>query len=224
MSSQLKSDTARANGAKSRGPVTPEGRAASSRNSLRHGFTAASVVLPTESSEDFQSLLDSYIHQFQPQGGVEMDLIQTMAATRWRLRRISTIETTLLNNEMTRNAKDIRREYFSPDDLARLAWVFQDLANHGQSLALLMRYEGTLNRTYDRAFKQLLLLQSAHRRPQPNEPKPEPAPASVPVASTVPTPAPEHRNDHPVQKEDVRSHTRRMTAVLQTSCCTTMKI
>ena len=51
--SQLKSETARANGAKSRGPVTPEGRAASSRNSLRHGFTAESVVLPTESQEDF---------------------------------------------------------------------------------------------------------------------------------------------------------------------------
>src|SRR5579862_6412434 len=87
MPTQLKSDTARANGAKSSGPVTPEGRAASSRNSLRHGFTAASVVLPTESSEDFQSLLDSYIHQFHPQGGVEIDLIQTMAAARWRLRR-----------------------------------------------------------------------------------------------------------------------------------------
>ncbi len=85
----LKSQTARAIGAKSRGPVTPEGRAASSRNSLRHGFTAESVVLPTESQEDFQSLLDSYTDQFHPQGGVEIDLIQTMAAARWRLRRIS---------------------------------------------------------------------------------------------------------------------------------------
>ena len=55
----LKSQTARANGAQSRGPVTPQGRAASSRNSLRHGFTAASMVLPTESRQDFQSPLDS---------------------------------------------------------------------------------------------------------------------------------------------------------------------
>ncbi len=158
--SLLKSETARANGAKSRGPVTPEGRAASSRNSLSHGFTAKSVVLPTESQEDFQSLLDSYIDQFHPQGGVEMDLVQTMAAARWRLRRISTIETTLLNNEMTSRAKECRRELHCPDDDARLAWVFQKLAGNGQSLALLMRYEGTLNRSYDRAFKQLLLLQS----------------------------------------------------------------
>src|SRR4029077_20633445 len=80
----LRSETARANGAKSHGPVTPEGRAVSSRNSLRHGFTAGSVVLPTESQEDFQALLDSYADQFDPQGGVEMDLVQTMAAARWR--------------------------------------------------------------------------------------------------------------------------------------------
>ena len=222
----LKSQTARANGAKSRGPVTPEGRAASSRNSLRHGFAAKSVVLPTESQEDFQSLLDSYVDQFDPQGGVEMDLIQTMAAARWRLRRICSIETTLLDKEMTRNAKDIRREFNNPDDAGRLARVFRDLANHGQSLALLMRYEGALNRSYDRAFKQLLLLQ-AHRprpnepkpaqatpceqpadqpvqdRPQPNEPKPVPAPASVPVAPTVLIPASERRNAPRIQKDEV---------------------
>src|SRR5713101_8264664 len=86
--SLLKSETARANGAKSRGPVTPQGRAASSRNSLRHGFAAKSVVLSTESSSEFQALLDSYVVQFDPRGGVEEDLVQTMAAARWRLRRI----------------------------------------------------------------------------------------------------------------------------------------
>ena len=95
----LKSETARAKGAKSHGPVTPEGRAISSRNSLRHGFTAKSIVLSTESQEDFQSLLDSYIDQFDPQSGIEMELVEAMAAARWRLRRISTIETSLLNNE-----------------------------------------------------------------------------------------------------------------------------
>jgi hypothetical protein len=218
MSSQLKSDTdslkaqtARANGAKSRGPATPQGRAASSRNSLRHGFTAASVVLPTESSEDFQALLDSYAHQFHPQGGVEMDLIQTMAAARWRLRRICTIETTLLNNEMTRRAKDCKRELNDPDDLARLAWVFRNLADNGQSLALLTRYEGALNRSYDRAFKQLLLLQSARHRAQPNEPKPgpsrapRPAPITPSVVSPIPAPRPGSRNTIGLLYRDSRS-------------------
>ena len=60
------------------------------------------MVLPTESQEDFQALLDSYADQFNPQGGVEMDLVQTMAAARWRLRRICSIETTLFDREMTK--------------------------------------------------------------------------------------------------------------------------
>src|SRR6185295_19437952 len=103
MPSRNKSETARANGAKSRGPVTPEGRALSSRNSLRHGLAAQSpglpavnVVLTTESREDFQTLLDSYLHQFAPQTGLETELVHAMAAARWRLRRIAAIETMLL--------------------------------------------------------------------------------------------------------------------------------
>jgi hypothetical protein len=202
--SLLKSETARANGAKSRGPVTPEGRAASSRNSLRHGFTARSVVLPTESQEDFQALLDSYTHQFHPRGGVEMDLIQAMAAARWRLQRMCSIETALLSTEIARRNEDIDEEFENMHDVDRLAWVFQKLADHGQTLALLMRYEGALNRSYDRAFKQLLLLQSTRNRTPPNEPKPavtrspRPTPATPKVGgglarlSPVPSPAPRH--------------------------------
>src|SRR5260370_9398211 len=48
-----KSDTSRANGAKSRGPVTPEGRAKSSRHSTRHGLRAKSIVLPPEPADEF---------------------------------------------------------------------------------------------------------------------------------------------------------------------------
>ncbi len=194
MSSQLKSDTARANGAKSHGPVTPQGRATSSRNSLRHGFAAKSVVLPTESSRDFQALLDSYVVQFDPQGGVEEELVQTMVAARWRLRRICNIETILLATEVARRAEDIDEEFSNMHDVDRLAWVFQKLADHGQSLALVVRYEGALNRSYDRAFKQLQTLQSARPRVQPNEPKPDPqpdpqpAPARPPVTTGVVSP------------------------------------
>lgn len=83
-----KPEAARANGAKSRGPATPEGRAKSSRNSLRHGLSAKSVLLPAESHEPFQLLLDAHIQQFHPASPVEMDLVEAMAVTRWRLRRL----------------------------------------------------------------------------------------------------------------------------------------
>ena len=197
MPSEIKSETARANGAKSRGPGTPEGRARSSRNSLCHGFTAKSVVLAYESSEDFQSLLDSYANHFDPQSGVEMDLVQAMATARWRLRRLSAVETTLFSNEMLRRSEDIDAEFTGTNGDERLAWVFQTLAHEGDSLTLLMRYEGALNRAYDRAFKQLHMLQSARPptqqgsqscpppAPQPNEPKP-PAPVTPKAVTPVP--------------------------------------
>jgi len=190
MSSQLKSDTARANGAKSHGPVTPQGRAISSRNSLRHGFAAKSVVLPTESSHEFQALLRSYVVQFDPRGGVEQELVQTMVAARWRLRRIGNIETALLSTELVRRAEDIDEEFENMKNVDRLAWIFEKLADHGQALSLVVRYEGALNRSYDRAFKQLHILQSTRRRLQPNEPKPDPnpAPAPTPVTPTIVSP------------------------------------
>ncbi|MBZ5632616.1 MAG: hypothetical protein LAO55_05740 [Acidobacteriia bacterium] len=170
MSSDLKTKSARANGAKSRGPATPEGRAKSSRNSLRHGLSAKTVVLPAESHEQFQLLLDAHIQQFQPANPVEMDLVEAMAVARWRLRRIWAIETSLFTAELVRRAEDIDDEFTDMTGEDRLAWVFETLADGGQSLSLLARYEGNLNRAFDRAFKQLNLLKSQRQ----NEPKPAP--------------------------------------------------
>lgn len=146
MSSDLKTQSARANGAKSRGPVTPEGLEKSSRNSLSHGLSAQRIVLPDESTEEFQILLDAHIHQFHPANPVEMELVRVMVIARWRLRRILAIETSLLANELVRRAEDIDDEFTEMTGDDRLAWVFQRLADNGQSLALLARYEGTPGR------------------------------------------------------------------------------
>ena len=43
----------RRNAQKSTGPRTPQGRAASRLNALKHGLTACHLVLPTESQQDF---------------------------------------------------------------------------------------------------------------------------------------------------------------------------
>ena len=189
MPSQRKSETARANGARSKGPATSEGRARSSRNAVRHGLSAKAILVPGESEAEFRQLLDDYVEQFQPATGVEMDLVETMAAARWRLRRLTAIEAHLLDNEICRREDDIAKQ-FNADNLDihdRLAFVFQKLADYGQSLAIVIRYEGALNRTFYRAFKQLQKLQ--------NEPKPDPAPtpaspSSRPAAPPVTPPAP----------------------------------
>ncbi len=175
MSSNLKAESARANGAKSHGPITPEGKAISSQNALRHGLTGNFNVLPNESQDDFQVLLDAYIDRFDPADPVETELVRTMAITRWRLGRIGNLESGMLENEMAQ----------SKDADSPLAAAFRNLANDGKALSLLIRYEATLNRLHDRTLKQLELLQSdrernepivlVYRDPPPTSPRPNPA-------------------------------------------------
>jgi hypothetical protein len=180
--SSKKSATARANGAKSHGPATPAGRARSSQNALRHGLAVRDAALPTvsvvladESIPDFHLLLDSYLDEFAPTSPIEVELVETMASARWRLRRLANIETTLLANEMETSVDDIHNFFADadrePDVEDHLAYAFKRLAD-GASLHLLNRYEGTINRSYAQAFKQLHLLRSLRIRVQPNEPKP----------------------------------------------------
>jgi hypothetical protein len=188
MSSELKRETARINGAKSHGPVTPEGKARSSSNSRRHGLTA-SVLIDGESDEHFQLLLADFMDQFQPHTAVETDLVEVMAIARWRLRRLLTIETHLFELEMVSRRKEINADFKGIDHEGRLAFVFQKLSD-GNSLALLIRYEGSLNRSYDKALKQLLQLQSTRQNRPPRGPLgsfgiSEPAPS----ATRVDTPA-----------------------------------
>jgi len=196
MSSLLKSETARINGAKSHGPVTPEGKARSAANSRRHGLAAASILLAGESDEHFQLLRADFIDQFQPRTAVETDLVDVLAIARWRLRRLLAMEAHLFDLELVRSQKQIDAEFseMEPDD--RLAWVFQKLSGTGTSLPLLIRYEASLNRSYDKALKQLLLLQSTRPPKIQNEPSPTPdEPQKAIDASgsepTNPHPAPE---------------------------------
>ena len=101
MPSELKSETARINGAKSRGPKTPEGREKSSHNAVKHGFTSNSImVLDCESPDRFHELLNDFFTTYQPAGAAEKDFVEEMVAARWRIRRMRTVETGLLNGEV----------------------------------------------------------------------------------------------------------------------------
>ncbi len=159
-----KSESARVNGSKSRGPTTPEGKARSSRNALKHGLTATFSVLSHESEKDFDSFFDAYLDRFRPADPVEAELVHTLAVSRWRLRRIASLESNLFNNELLLSQQSIPHEIPTTGDGARLAWLFNRLAA-GSALPLLMRYESSLNRAHDRALKQLEHLQKLRNEP-----------------------------------------------------------
>ena len=88
MRTPKQTEASRANGAKSKGPITPEGKRNSSRNSTRHGLLAETIVLEAELAGRFLELLDSLIEEHQPRTPTEAMLVDTIAAARWRQDRI----------------------------------------------------------------------------------------------------------------------------------------
>ena len=166
MPSKLKSETARANGAKSRGPKTAAGREKSSCNSLGHGLTSRNtLILEYESPQEFALMLAEYRTIYEPATAAESDLVDQMVAARWRIRRIWTIETALFDCEIARRREEVKREFGDVDGAVELALAFQSLADESRALGLLSRYEARLHRIHDRAYRTLRELQQKRRTP-----------------------------------------------------------
>jgi hypothetical protein len=139
----------RANGALSRGPKTPEGKAKSSQNAIRHGMFAKCVILTIENAAAFQDLLEGYYDRFRPRDEVERGLVDEMVAASWRLRRAFTIEMNMLEKDMS------ARPTLSRIDC--LTTSFGDLAGTPK-LAVLHRYQNRLHLIHSRAIRDLAAL------------------------------------------------------------------
>jgi hypothetical protein len=64
-----RAETSRLNGAKSRGPKTPEGKARSAQNALKHGMRAQKyLVLPDEDAAEFAELQAALVEELAPVG------------------------------------------------------------------------------------------------------------------------------------------------------------
>ena len=82
----------RANGARARGPKTPEGKARSARNSTRHGLLARVLLLEGESRDRCDELVRTLNASLNPRTSIDELLIGKMAAAHWRQMRIWTLE------------------------------------------------------------------------------------------------------------------------------------
>lgn len=84
-----RSEQARINGAKSRGPKTPEGKARSSMNALKHGFYSKHPIrLFFEDPEEIEQIQQDCIAQFRPGTQYEHRLVEHIAALEHEYNRI----------------------------------------------------------------------------------------------------------------------------------------
>jgi hypothetical protein len=117
-------------------------------NALRHGLTARTIMLGDEEAEQFESLRDDLFRQWRPLGESECGAVYEMAEAQWRLMRCSPMEAELLES---------LRDPDAPVGGLAAAFLGGREADGG-ALLRLMRYRTTIERSYDRALHNLLLL------------------------------------------------------------------
>ena len=97
----------RSNALRSTGPKTPQGKAAVRHNALKHALLAKEVVITTgdgrEDPDEFSRLHAALTEDLQPVGLLEDMLVEKIAVSYWRLRRLLRVETA-----------EIRRRYGLP--------------------------------------------------------------------------------------------------------------
>jgi hypothetical protein len=159
----------RRNALKSTGPRTPEGKAAVSMNSLRHGLRARTVVLPGEDREEFNQLCDDLEVEWTPQSRTEQFYVEQMAVSQWKLIRLEVGEVNIFKN---------------PDSAK----------NQVPLLDRFWQAQCRLERSYARGQHELERLQNSRRdqAPQPEEAIPAsqlPEDAPSPAVAATPPPA-----------------------------------
>lgn len=177
MSTDRKIRASRENGAKSRGPVTLEGRLKSSANSARHHLLSKTILVENERPEAFADLLAGLTREFNPQTETQRALVETMAVSRWRQMRIWALERATLQSAMeAHNPNQV-------DPATRVALAFRNLADDSRTLDLLHRYETRFDRQFTRSLNLLMKLAS------PDNPLSRTGLPACPSAEGAPSPA-----------------------------------
>ena len=154
-------EAARHNGALSKGPVTPAGKAISARNALKHGLCAApcqplfipDVMLVNESQQAFQAFLAAMMAKYRPADVEESADVVIYCNSFWRWNRATEFEAAAINRKLLDLAAEPGISEASRSQLA-----FSQAHNEDKSFANLPLYETRLERIYDKARRRIQVL------------------------------------------------------------------
>jgi hypothetical protein len=98
MSSDRKIDANRANAQHSTGPVTDEGKAASSQNARQHGLSAKSLFIPETRIDEFHALQNAFFAEVRPVGELQIAYFEQLIHAAWNLTIARELHAAALHN------------------------------------------------------------------------------------------------------------------------------
>jgi hypothetical protein len=195
MASKRQTAANRRNATCSTGPRTAEGLGASALNALKHGLRSQLTVIPGENPADFHALFDAFAGEAAPKSPRDLAAVRKIAACEWRLRRIAAIETEMFTQALQQPVEEatidnieaiverLAVQQAAPPQSPLVTLAQRFLKGEIKHFNALARYEASLNRQYDQAWREL------DSRPEPVEdfrgvfdpaeeagPEPEPEP------------------------------------------------
>jgi hypothetical protein len=155
---------------------------------VTHGLRSRRVLLGNEPEEEFGALRDLLVDHFQPRDPYQADLVEQLVAARWRLERVLSMETSLLEVQIARHEPEIRKEFQGCGYEIRNALAFRALFDESGVLSGLSRYESRFRRACDKLTKKLDALRPIQKlHEEPNSPSADPCPlGSGPSPSDCP--------------------------------------
>lgn len=141
MTTPRQTEANRRNALRSTGPRSPEGRAASSSNAVRHGILSDRFIAPHEDRPTFDALLHELLTEHEPVSALETMLIERLAILFWRERRLAGAEA-----EQVELQFEEARNQFGVQTLRNLPLTQQHLVG---------RYQGMLGRQIKDTLRDL---------------------------------------------------------------------
>ncbi len=155
-----------ANAQLSTGPRTPEGQAKSSLNAVKTGLTGRTVLLPSDNTAEYDRHVAAFNDEYQPVGLQECELVQSIADTFWRLRRIPILETAIFAKGRIEFA-----ELFNEQDLAARPRLIDahTFITYEKQIRNLQLQEARLARRREKEIAELRRLQNERIQKQQQE-------------------------------------------------------
>jgi hypothetical protein len=150
----------KANAQDSTGPRTAAGKQRSSLNAYRHGLTGQTIVLPTEDVAAYQRHSQALLDEYLPNGPTEIQLVQSLTDTSWRMHRVAAVETNLFTLGITEMEDRIRANHPEAEAALAMAATFRDNVRAFSNISV---YSQRLSRQFERTLNQLRQIQAERR-------------------------------------------------------------